>query len=209
MIIILYTRFYKKLAADLYLHYLNSLPAGIQKNIESYYKWEDAQRSLFGKLLLIEGLKNFGITNHSLENLMYSEYKRPYLNNIDFNISHSGEFVICAISKNNKVGIDVEEINEIPADEFEEQFSDTELAAIRNDKSFRHFYTLWTQKEAFLKAIGKGLYVPLNQVAIKDNKIYWEGKDWFMHEVKLDTGYVSYLCTDTDKPDTIIGEISF
>ena len=116
---------------------------------------------------------------------------------------------MCAISKSYKVGIDVEEIKDIPADEFTEEFSTVEMAAILNDKSLRYFYTLWTQKEAFLKAIGKGLYVPLNQVSVQEGKIRWEDQDWFLHEVKLDAGYVSHLCVNTAVPEIVLKQLAF
>lgn len=209
MVQILYTRFQQKLNGITYRQYMDRLPAAIQSKIERFRFWQDAQRSLFGNLLLREGLKDIGSTSRTLNDVAYTAYHRPYLPDVDFNISHSGEFIICAISKSNQVGIDVEEIKEIPAEEFTGEFSAMEIAAIVEDKSFRYFYTLWTQKEAFLKAIGKGLNVPLNQVAITENKICWEGKEWHLHPIELDPHYVSHLCIDNATPQIFLKQIAF
>jgi 4'-phosphopantetheinyl transferase len=206
MVQILYTRFQQRLNENLYRQYMSRLPVAIQSRIERFHFWQDAQRSLFGNLLLIEGLKEIGLPDRRLDNLRYTQYNRPYLEGIDFNISHSGEFVICAISQSKKVGIDVEEIKEIPVEEFTEEFSAIEMAAITKDKSFKYFYMLWTQKEAFLKAIGKGLNIPLNKVSIDENKIRWENKDWYLHEIQLDAGYASHLCTEIASPTILLKE---
>ncbi len=196
-----------KLDDTLYRRYISMLPAAIQNRVNRFHFWQDAQRSLFGKLLLMKGLDVTGLTGYTLDQLSYSEYQRPYFKSADFNISHSGAFIICAISKTNRVGIDIEEINDIPTADFTAEFSATEMAAISDDKSLRYFYSLWTQKEAFLKAIGKGLQVPLNQVSVKENKIRWENEDWFLHEIKLDAGYVSHLCIDAVMPEIVLQEI--
>ncbi|MEO5647148.1 MAG: 4'-phosphopantetheinyl transferase superfamily protein [Chitinophagaceae bacterium] len=189
---------------------MKRIPVQMQEKIRRFHKWQDAQRSLFGNLLLIEGIKSLKLSGYKLEQLSYTAFGRPYLGaDVDFNISHSGEYTICAISQINKVGIDIEKIVEIPVADFEEQFSKQEIAAIEKDKSMRYFYNLWTQKEAFLKAIGKGLQVPLNTVSINDKMINWENKFWYLDEIRLDEHYVSHLCSDTAEPGIMVREISF
>ncbi|MDQ3681738.1 MAG: hypothetical protein M3352_01540, partial [Bacteroidota bacterium] len=66
-----------------------------------------------------------------------------------------------------------------------------------------------TQKEAFLKAIGTGLNIPLNKVAIEDNKIVWNKEVWFLKEINIHPGYISHLSTDTFLPAIITKEIKF
>ena len=62
-------------------------------------------KSLFGKLLVIHGL---GI-NQTLYNLYYSKYNHPCLSGaVDFDISHTENYVGCPISNSSKVGIDIE-----------------------------------------------------------------------------------------------------
>lgn len=75
--------------------------------------------------------------------------------NYDYNISHSNEYVILALTKNYKIGIDIEYINEnIDIDELGGIFfSETEQEFV---KSIEDFYIIWTKKESFIKALGTG-----------------------------------------------------
>ena len=94
--------------------------------------------------------------------LDYHLNKKPYLAShpwLHFNISHSEDFAVIAISRNT-VGIDIEYISEdfnftnlLP-----NIFNEKEILGIQNAVNKKHaFYTLWTRKEAFVKALGKGI----------------------------------------------------
>lgn len=185
------------------------LPDSIQSKILKFRNWQDAERCLAGNILLLRGLMDLGRIEYSLQDLKYTEFQKPYINDsISFNISHSGEFVVCAISESNKVGTDIEEIHPIPFDDFTTLFSKQEWdEVINSDNKFHAFFTLWTKKEAFLKVIGCGLNQPLNKVVIENNKITWENREWFLHEIKLDPNHISYICCDVNSPSIQIREI--
>ena len=195
MVYIFYTRIDKKLNNNTFNRYLKNLPFELQNRILKYRHWEDAQRTVLGKALLIDGLYYLGFKNYFLKDVRLSEFNKPYFDNsIDFNISHSGEFVVCAISLAGSIGIDIEEIKPIVFTELQMFFSDNECNKIeQSHNSTISFYKYWTQKEAFLKAIGMGLHVPINEVEILDNKITWNNIEWFLQEIKLDERYISYL----------------
>lgn len=211
MVYIFYSKSCNRLEEGLFNSLLQQVPFNVQSQILKHRKWEDKQRSLFGKLLLITGLKSLGLISYSLKDLKWTKFRKPYFDNVtDFNISHSGEYTICAISNTNKVGIDIEEIQDIPLYGFESQFSKKEWEKVLNaENSLRSFYTLWTQKEAFIKAIGTGLYFPLNEVFIENNKIIWDNKEWLLEEINLDQRYISYLSTDNFLPKLVIEKIEF
>ena len=162
-------------------------------------------------MLILKGLKDLGLSSYSFDNLQYSAFQRPYFpGSIDFNISHSGNYVIFAISKTNRIGIDIEEIKEIPLLDFDSLFSKEELQRIYKVKNdYIPFYTLWTQKEAYLKAIGMGLNVPLNEVLVNNNKISHNHEEWFLHELKLDADYICHLLTDLQNPEILIEKVDF
>ncbi|MEO6719969.1 MAG: 4'-phosphopantetheinyl transferase superfamily protein [Ferruginibacter sp.] len=202
MIHVFYYRMENRLPAAAYNKYFNELPVFIKEKIGSYRHWQDAERSLVGHTLLKWGLETFNIQGYSLAHLKYTEFQKPYLEaHINFNITHSGQYVLCAISDINKVGIDVEEIKEIPLIDFTQFFYEEEWQAVLNSaKQLHAFYTLWTKKEAFLKVIGSGLNVPVNQVVIRDNSIHWENETWYLNEILLDPAHVSWLCTDCKSP---------
>lgn len=209
MIYVFYCISSERLKPKSFNYFLQQLPPDIQNQVIKFKNWQDVQRGLLSKALLIKGMKALGLCSYSLHQLKLTEFNRPYFDNsVDFNISHSGEYVICAISKTNRIGIDIEEIKDVPILEFDSQFSTQEMEEIFQDKNSLHaFYTLWTQKEAFLKAIGTGLYVPLHQISINNNKIMWDDVSWFLTEIKLDQRYVSHLATNIFLPEVIMEEV--
>ncbi len=84
------------------------------------------------------------------------------LQNLHFNLAHSGGRVVCAVARRRKVGIDLERITtDFPLQTIAERFySDDEVAGIQRLPSpdrGEAFFTLWTLKEAYLKATGEGL----------------------------------------------------
>jgi 4'-phosphopantetheinyl transferase len=197
MIQIYYSNYKNKLEDHIYYDYLNSLPRDIKEKILKYRNWSDAQASLYGKLLLQKGLEQYGV-NSNLTNLKYTKYGRPYLDgNIDFNISHSGEYVVCAFTDDSKVGIDLEEIKPIQISDFRIQFLDQEWDKITNsDNTLFWFYYYWTAKEAVIKAEGRGLSIPLESFRIADDKTFLEHRLWHLKTVDLFNDYILQVASD-------------
>lgn len=211
MIYVYYTRLMEKSKMESFNFFFQQLPQYMQTKISKYRKWEDAQRSLLGKALLRCALDSIGLHSYSLYDLKFTKFEKPYFDNlVDFNISHAGDYIICALSNINKVGIDVEELQTIPLNDFKDNFSDKEWENIlkANDIIYS-FFSCWTKKEAFLKAIGMGLNIPLKEVEIIDKKIIWNNKRWFLHEIKLDKEYVCHISCDSMAPEMMVKEINF
>ena len=109
-------------------------------------------------------------------NFLSGEHGKLYLENssLEFNISHSRDAVLYAFSLNNPVGIDVEFIRKdfAYADIAKRFFSSTEVAGLvslpKNLQCLGFFYT-WARKEAFIKAIGKGVFYDLNKFSVDVN----------------------------------------
>lgn len=104
----------------------------------------------------------------------YGEQGKPRLaaspegNSIHFNLSHSGDSGVCAVTRNRSVGVDIECCRQrIAAPAIAERFFHPEeaqwLAAQHGEAGLRQFYRLWTAKEALLKGAGGGLTLPLNR----------------------------------------------
>jgi 4'-phosphopantetheinyl transferase len=115
-----------------FLHHLNTLPVEMKIKASGFSRWEDAQAYLMGKFLLKRALADFNLRSN-LNDVKYTRHGRPYLENIfDFNISHSGRYVVCAICTYGRVGIDIEEVKPVLIHEFRPQFVDEEWKSIIN-----------------------------------------------------------------------------
>ncbi|MBI3234374.1 MAG: 4'-phosphopantetheinyl transferase superfamily protein [Bacteroidetes bacterium] len=171
---------------------MSQIPADMQGKVRKYKRWQDAQSSLLGKNLLIKGLKKYGFHKSVLHDIRYTPYMRPYFpNNINFNISHSGNCVVCAISSDFELGIDVEEIRPIVIRDFDSQFNENEMSNIygSDDKLFA-FYDLWTKKEAVIKADGRGMSVPLKSVVLDNfSQVMLKDRKWHVKQIDLNSLY--------------------
>lgn len=94
----------------------------------------------------------------------YAEHGKPFLPefNLSFNVSHSGVLLACALAAGAELGVDIEEMRDIPnlSSVGESVFAMEELAAWRALSEADRtpaFYRCWTRKEALLKATGEGL----------------------------------------------------
>jgi len=112
---------------------------------------------------------------------------------IYFNISHSGEWVIIALSL-DETGVDVEKIN--PEFDFfnllEDHFKEAEQFFINDSADpVSAFYLLWTRKEALMKAWGTGLQDHMKQFSVlnPDSSIDCEGKSWIIISFYISPGY--------------------
>lgn len=88
---------------------------------------------------------------------------KPYLDRseIRFNLSHSGDILLCGLSQKSRIGIDIQQIYPITNLEtiIKNYFSDNERKYLDSqpvDQLKNNFFSIWTAKEAYLKAIGKG-----------------------------------------------------
>jgi 4'-phosphopantetheinyl transferase len=93
----------------------------------------------------------------------------PHLasSHLRFNVSHSEELAVCAFARGREMGIDVEAVRALEdADAIAERFfsareNDVYRALAPREKPLG-FFNCWTRKEAFIKAVGDGLYHPLD-----------------------------------------------
>jgi 4'-phosphopantetheinyl transferase len=186
-----------QLPAETFRSLLTFLPADLAGKVQRYRRWQDAQASLFGKLLLAVALKEYGCSS-PLSALQYSAYGRPYLSDgPDFNISHSGHRVVCIIAQHGKVGIDLEEIRPLDFQDFKVQFSPEEWDAINHDpKPLRAFYHYWTAKECLSKVDGRGLNLPLAGIRIMpgETRTIQAGQgNWYLRPLDFFDNYACHI----------------
>ena len=90
---------------------------------------------------------------------------------LHFNLTHSEDLMLLAVTRAANVGVDVERIRPMndATDLVERFFSTRESAAFRKVPAARQpeaFFNLWTRKEAWLKATGEGIGSLLNRVEV-------------------------------------------
>jgi 4'-phosphopantetheinyl transferase len=124
-----------------------------------------------------------------------------------FNASHSGQMALYAFTLDCDMGIDVEKIREL--DDLESIaarfFSAAEVFQLRSlppDERALAFFRCWTRKEAYVKAIGDGLAMPLNgfQVTLLPGAparlVHIStglASDWTLEHLDLAPGYIGAL----------------
>lgn len=198
MITIYFKAFDRRLDNSEFHRLLSFLPETMRAKTLRFRKWEDAHAHLIGKLLLKKGLEDLGY-NHDLSQVKLSSYNRPYINSaIDFNISHAGNYVICAFSTIGRIGIDIEKVDIIDVNDFHSQWNEEEWNEIITSKNiYRQFYTFWTIKEAVVKADGRGLSIPFENIKIKKGKgkVNCDGVCWEIKEVFINEDYICYLAS--------------
>lgn len=145
----------------------------------------------------------------------YTQYGKPHLTDdvqhdgLFFNVSHSNERVLYALTRGREIGVDIEYIRpEMATEKIAERFfSVAEVAALRSlpaHEQPRGFFNCWTRKEAYLKARGEGLSLPLDcfdvsllpgepvaLLATRDDP--GEALRWSLRELPTDPGYVAAL----------------
>jgi 4'-phosphopantetheinyl transferase len=129
----------------------------------------DRHRFVAGRSFLRRILADYTGDRAEALRFSYGPYGKPRLaerQGIQFNVSHSEDRMLVAVSANITVGVDVEVLNSKHADELvaERFFSAREVQDLRSLPSSewsRSFLTCWTRKEAFIKARGEGLSLPL------------------------------------------------
>ena len=145
----------------------------------------------------------------TMQKFVHGPAGKPYLlrlsteSPIYFSLSHSGDVVLIAISREVEVGVDVERMHRELDDDLAATFcSDEELVWLRSlplEKRMHGCYRLWVCKEAAVKALGSGLTFSPRQLSIDlrsaDPLEVCSGvlgsRSWFLRELETESGYAA------------------
>lgn len=179
---------------------LDCLPAKLHTDILRYKFEKDRYTRAIGKYLLLKQLEELGYEATVLQRLEKNAFDKPFLKNtpLAFSIAHSEDLVLCAITSEAQLGVDVEYIKQIDITIFQDQFNPAEWKNIQADASLHAFYNYWTRKESIIKADGRGLQIPLSSfdttqaiVQLNDTPTQWH-----LQPLNLDPCYKVHLCTN-------------
>ena len=177
----------------------------LMENISFYRKQkiekctrEKGRRQSLGAGLLLEYV--LGCYGKSTSEITFGENGKPEMEGIYFNLSHSHDIVICAVS-DSPIGCDIEWIKDAPLRIAERYFGKNEceqLDTLPSDEKSDLFYRLWTIKESYLKMTGEGLQIPLGRIEVIPVgmiQIYRDGEleNCFIKEYHL-SGYKIAVC---------------
>jgi len=183
---------------------------------ERFYFEEDRKHFIAARGILRTILGRYLRTFPGYLRFCYKLYGKPALVGesggkiFSFNLSHSRELLLLAITRGREVGIDVECIQKGLGGQGQEIaerfFSPNEVAklcSLPTEQKAEAFFKCWTRKEAYVKAKGGGLTVPLDQfevsfspgepAALLHAAFPREISDWSMEELHPGPGYVGAL----------------
>jgi 4'-phosphopantetheinyl transferase len=146
----------------------------------------------------------------------YSEKEKPSLNSqtshdpVEFNVSHSGTAALLAFARGRALGVDIEIIRDdfdptALSDRFFSHHEQSQLASLDPSEKYSGCLRCWTRKEAYIKAVGTGLSLPLDQFDVslrpgdEDALLATrpeaaEAAHWSLREVPVGEGYIAALC---------------
>lgn len=142
-------------------------------------------------------------------------YGKPFVagpHELRFNLSHAGDLAVIGVCQTRRLGIDVERVRaDLDLDRLAAfAFSAPELAAWRRVPPAERpaaFFAAWTRKEAYVKAQGLGLALPLKSFAVAlepaaEPALVWaEGdaaapRQWTLHALPVGPGYAGAVAVE-------------
>src|SRR5437773_665542 len=136
----------------------------------------DQQRFIVARAVLRDLLGRYLQIQPGKISFVYNAFGKPdlgseFANRLKFNLSHSAGLALIAIATASDVGVDLEYIRAQSdyADIARRFFSAAEvdyLIALPGHLYAEAFFSCWTKKEAYLKAHGEGLAIPLNSFSV-------------------------------------------
>lgn len=193
------------------------LNAAEQQTIARKRQAADAQRELAGRAALRYLLGSYLNLAPQRVPIAANEHGKPMVTglspaqHLEFNVSHSGEWVLLAFTRENPLGIDVECHRPVEFDELVRGFFSPAERAVWSGLQPEHkslaFYAAWTRKEAYLKALGLGLSRALDGFTVRyapreaPPALLWCADDpkaperWRILDLELAPGYSAALAT--------------
>lgn len=130
---------------------------------------------------------------------------KPYIPTLPFfNISHSGKYVVCAVS-NKEVGVDIERVSRMRIDLSRRILSEGELTkntGVAGAGLQRLLCEKWVRKEAYLKMTGDGLRRSMTSLCFDSDRLCDEKV--FSRLFNIDGGYLLSFCRQEEVPISLI-----
>lgn len=197
---------------EMWRHFLPLLSRDELARATFYLAPHHRARAVLSRALLRQILARYLATQPDRLRFSYGPDGKPGLGDaslIFFNVAHSHNIILYAIAAEREIGVDVEFLRVVPEalQIAERYFSPREYAALRSLPVAQRqwgFFTCWTRREAFLKAVGTGLARELDRIEVPghphESPRLWateEGQDqrdqWRLIDVLPAADYVGAL----------------
>lgn len=184
---------------------------------ERFHFAEDRNHFIVARALLRKLLGVYSGIDAAELRFSYAEKGKPSLEEgqrsaMNFNLAHSHGMAIYAFSRGREVGVDLEFMREdVAAEDIAERFfSPREINTLRTipaELRKQVFFNCWTRKEAYIKARGEGLSMPLDEfdvslapgepaALLRNHKEPAEVTRWTMQSIPVLSGYVAALVVE-------------
>lgn len=173
------------------LNSVNQLDKNRREKCERLKLTDDKKRCIAGGLLINRFLNGAKISTN--------EFGKPVADNgKKFNISHSGQYVLFALSE-NEVGCDIQKTGYVKSTEMAKFiFCDEEIKLLKNSADkLKVFFDLWTKKESFLKCIGSGFHRSGKSADTSGNTFEENGQKYYFKTFSF-SDYIITVCSDKD-----------
>jgi 4'-phosphopantetheinyl transferase len=193
-----------------YDQFVDLLSQAEQERAARYVQQEDRLRSVITRAILRQLLGAYLDCSPKRVNFQYNAYEKPELaaphsGLYHFNLSHSHEWIVYAIGCQAPVGIDIECINdEVDVSSIAQRFfhpvENELIQSLTGPTQMAAFFRCWARKEALLKALGEGLFFPLDkcQVSVAPDQpaqvLSMNGQDvndWTLSDIKIADGFAA------------------
>lgn len=194
---------------DLLGHLETTLSSDERQSAAKFHFPADRDRFITAHGCLRDVLGRYLHCEPQLLDFSANSYGKPVLreHKLEFNLSHSGDFVLIAITQERKIGVDAERIRQgisshVIAQQYFSKAEVAELQALPMEQRVSAFFTCWTRKEAYIKAQGLGLSMPLESfdVSLTPNEPAIlratrpdaeEASRWTLFSLELDPQYAA------------------
>jgi len=177
-----------------------------QTRSDKFIKKEDAER-----FILCRGLRRRILADYLNQppadlRFDHNENGKPFLEGreLNFNVSHSRDRMLIAVTAGRAVGVDIEFRRDgVPMESIAERwFAPEEQEFLQSFENLRTvFFDIWAKKEAYVKALGQGIFRELNSFSVPlDNtpEVPTLGKNgkWFFQPLEIDPAYAAAIVSE-------------
>jgi 4'-phosphopantetheinyl transferase len=188
------------------------------RRAEGFYFKRDKKRFIVGRGVLRVILGRYLNIEPNCVRFSHDLYQKPCLaerlgdGTLRFNLAHSNELALYAFTREREIGVDVEYIRNLPdagqmANRFFSFRENAILQALPESQRQIAFFNCWTRKEAYLKALGVGLYqdldqfdvslIPVEPARLIDVEIIGDDASrWTLKALTPTAGYVAALAVE-------------